>query len=120
MKKAKDIDGKYWRTALRDRDIARKKKRLAKPKLINGKKPLDHAMDEIERKMKNQKKQQEKEQKEVKKGKKTVVEDVLDSNYSAEVDPDKVPSSKPTVLWKKQGKQKGVNKLKSFIKEKKK
>ena len=54
-----------------------------------------------------------------KKGK-TVVEDVLDDNYDAEIDPDKIPVAKPSVLWKKKKTDKGVNKLKSFIKQTKK
>lgn len=51
---------------------------------------------------------------------KTVVQDVLDSNSEAEVDPDAIPTSKPSVLWKKDDKKKGVNKLKSFVNSKKK
>jgi len=59
-------------------------------------------------------------EKAIAKGKKTVIEDVLDDNYEAEVDPDKVPTSKPDILWKKQQNKKGINKLKSFVKGRKK
>lgn len=42
-----------------------------------------------------------------------VVEDVLDPNYRADVNPSKIPSSKDGVLWK----SKGVKKLKKFKKD---
>ena len=51
---------------------------------------------------------------------KTVVQDVLDANSEAEVDPDAIPTEKPSVLWKKDKEKKGVNKLKSFVNDKKK
>ena len=52
--------------------------------------------------------------------KKDIVADVLDDNFIAEVDPDEVPENKEEVLWKKKKNKIGVNKLKSFIKERKK
>ena len=51
---------------------------------------------------------------------KTVVQDVLDANNEAEVDTDAIPTAKPSVLWKKDKENKGVNKLKSFVNSKKK
>lgn len=55
-----------------------------------------------------------------------VVQDVLDPNYVAEIDPDKIPTKKKTkVMWKskcaksKDKKEKGVKKLKDFIDNKK-
>ena len=54
------------------------------------------------------------------KKRKTVIEDVLDPDNEAEVDQDALPASKPNVLWKKDDKKRGLNKLKSFIKQRKK
>ncbi len=51
-----------------------------------------------------------------------VVRDVLDPNYSAQVDPDKVPSSGKTGVVNKsksaKSQEKGVSKLKKFMKKK--
>ena len=47
-----------------------------------------------------------------------VVQDVLDADSKAEVDEDSIPTAKPSVLWKKDPKAKGVNKLKLFVKGK--
>lgn len=59
-------------------------------------------------------------EKALKSRKKDVIEDVLDPNFEAEVDPDKVPTTRSGVLWKKDTKKKGVNKLKLFVKQRKK
>lgn len=56
----------------------------------------------------------------IEENKKDVVEDVLDPNFIAEVDPDAVPEQSSKVLWKKDKKSTGVKKLKSFMKERKK
>jgi hypothetical protein len=53
-----------------------------------------------------------------------IVEDVLDPNFVAEVDPDEIPSEKEKVMWKKDGKsaksksKKGIDKLKKFVTQK--
>ena len=65
-------------------------------------------------------------QKELAKGKtnvaQEVVRDVLDSNYSAQVDPDKIPASGRTSVVNKsksaKSQVKGVVKLKKFMKKK--
>lgn len=52
-KSEKDIvktEKKYWRDELKERE--RKAKEARKPKKVKGKKPIDHALEEIERKMK--------------------------------------------------------------------
>lgn len=56
-----------------------------------------------------------------------VVQDILDPNYIAEVDPDEVPSKKDKVLYKNKKadkcmkiKEKGTQKLQKFMKKKKK
>ena len=53
-----------------------------------------------------------------------VVRDVLDGNYTPDVDPDKIPSSQKEGVVNKskssESQEKGVSKLKQFIKKKKK
>lgn len=53
---------------------------------------------------------------------KEVVADILDSNYEAQADPDKIPSAKTSVVNKSElpKSEKGLDKLKKFQKSKKK
>lgn len=47
-----------------------------------------------------------------------IVEDILDPNYIAEVDPDDIPSEKRSVLYKGKSlksKEKGIKKLKKYM-----
>lgn len=92
--------GEYWKQKNQVKQNEEKEKKRMRTK-VDGKKPLDAFVDKIKSKDKTGKLD-----------KKDVIEDVLDENFDAEVDPDAIPASKTGVLNKK---KKGVDKLKKFV-----
>lgn len=99
-----------------------KKRHLIKKEVSKLSKTENISSDEVAKKIaKSMYKMVLKNIKKNKKATNKVVQDILDENYIAEVDPDEIPGEKTKVLYKSnymKSDEKGLGKLKKFLNKK--